>query len=74
MATRMRYGDSHSLEDLRSKKNMREHGGFQSFEELMAEIRQGYHHEKQEVDSKVMTTIMQQKNRMKEKECGIEYP
>ena len=49
-------------------------GGFQSFEELMSEIESEYKFEKQKLDSKVLNTIKQKKNKMKVKECGIEYP
>eukprot|EP00354_Favella_ehrenbergii_P003448 CAMPEP_0170468568 /NCGR_PEP_ID=MMETSP0123-20130129/11698_1 /TAXON_ID=182087 /ORGANISM="Favella ehrenbergii, Strain Fehren 1" /LENGTH=75 /DNA_ID=CAMNT_0010735167 /DNA_START=402 /DNA_END=629 /DNA_ORIENTATION=+ len=48
--------------------------GFQSFEELMSEIKTKYWEEKKEVDQAVMMTLRQQKNRMKDLECGIEYP
>ena len=40
----------------------------------MNEIKTKYRDEKQGIDQKVMTTLRQQKNRMKELECGIEYP
>lgn len=40
----------------------------------MNEIKTKYRDEKQGVDQKVMTTLRQQKNRMKDLECGIEYP
>lgn len=40
----------------------------------MNEIKTKYRDEKQGIDQKVMTTLRQQKNRMKDLECGIEYP
>jgi len=40
----------------------------------MGELKHKYHKEKQVVDCQVMMTIKQQKNRMKQKEQGIEYP
>ena len=55
-------------------KDMRDKAGFQSFEELMGEIKHDYREQKQELDNKVLITIKQKKNRMKAKECGIEYP
>lgn len=55
-------------------KKLRPKCGFQSFEELMAELRGQYNDEKQVVEKEVMQTIKQQRNRMKEKECGIVYP
>ena len=55
-------------------KDMRGKAGFQSFEELMTEIKHDYKEQKQVLDNQVLTTIRQKKNRMKAKECGIEYP
>ena len=40
----------------------------------MTEIKHDYREEKQVLDNQVLITIRQKKNRMKAKECGIEYP
>ena len=38
-------------------KDMRDKAGFQSFEELMGEIKHDYREQKQELDNKVLITI-----------------
>ena len=63
-----------STDKIEYKRDMRQHGGFQSFEELMSEIKHEYKEEKVAVDTQVLMTIKKRRNRMKEKECGIEYP
>ena len=55
-------------------KNMQGKAGFQSFEELMGEIKHEFKEQKQEIDNLVLVTIKQKKNLMKAKECGIVYP
>ena len=59
---------------LEKRQQLSTEPGFQSFEMLMADIKQKYRDEKVEVDQKVMITLKQQKNRIKAKEAGISYP
>ena len=40
----------------------------------MVDLKQKYHKDKNDVDRQVMMTLKTQKNRMKAKEAGIDYP